>query len=247
LQKGLDYADENVSSNGEELVYENSDKSEAKLVYNYLTIPRGGQFFLKLSDDTRVWLNAESQLKFPVNFKKGETREVKLVYGEAYFEVSDSALHDGSKFKVISDRQYVEVLGTRFNIKAYKDEAQIYTTLVEGKVMVNTSSQKQILLPNQQVILDAESKLNSVYPVDVNSVISWKNGIFKFKETPLKDIMKVLSRWYDMDVVFENKSLETVKFKGVLDREQSIEEILSAIKSVSINNYEINNNTVIIR
>jgi len=247
LDKESDYKNENVSSNGEELIYKSSNTRGKTPVYNYLTVPRGGQFSIKLSDGTKVWLNSESQLKYPVDFVKGKTREVELVYGEAYFEVSASVLHDGAKFKVISEDQYVEVLGTKFNIKAYKEEKNIYTTLVEGKVMVNTFSEEQILVPNQQLDLDIDSKRIRVYNVDVDITISWKDGVFKFKESSLKDIMKVLSRWYDMDVVFENKSLEAVKFKGVLDRKQSIEEILSAIKSVSINNYEINNNTVIIK
>ena len=247
LDKGNTYQTQNANSNGEQIVYKAGEQSPTEIAYNYLTIPRGGQFFIKLSDGTQVWLNSESQLKYPVYFKKGATRQVELVYGEAYFDVSPSSEHKGAKFKVFNQSQEVEVLGTEFNIKAYKDETHIYTTLVEGKVEVNTSTVKQLLTPNQQSNVDVINNNISVAVVDVNTEISWKNGIFSFKGKPLKDIMKVISRWYDVDVVFVNKDLESIKFKGILDKHQSIEEILSIMKSSTINNYEINNNTLILK
>ena len=164
----------------------------------------------------------------------GETRKVELVYGEAYFNVSPSTEHKGAKFRVINNAQDVEVLGTQFNIKAYKDESNIYTTLVEGKVEINASGVKQILVPNQQSNVNIVNSEISVYIVDVGNEISWIKGIFSFKGKPLKDIMKVLSRWYNVDIVFENKDLESIKFKGALDKDWTIEEILSIMKSNSI-------------
>ena len=137
LEKGKAFKTNVVNSNGEKLVYNKTNQT--KITYNYLTIPRGGQYFVKLSDGTEVWLNSESQLKFPVAFIKGQTREVTLVYGEAYFAVSPSTNHNGATFKVMNQGQEVEVLGTEFNIKAYKDEINIYTTLVEGKVTVSNA------------------------------------------------------------------------------------------------------------
>ena len=141
LEKGTPVQTQNANSNGEELIYESS-KNTSRLVYNYLTIPRGGQFVIKLSDGTKVWLNSASQLKFPVAFIEGESREVELVYGEAYFEVSPSTAHKGAHFQVYNKKQKVEVVGTEFNIKAYKDESNIYTTLVNGKVNVETGNKK---------------------------------------------------------------------------------------------------------
>ncbi|MFH4966525.1 FecR family protein [Gaetbulibacter sp. M235] len=247
LEKGNAFQTQNASSNGEEIIYKANKQTITEIAYNYLTIPRGGQYFVKLSDGTRVWLNSESQLKFPVSFVDGETRKVELVYGEAYFDVSPSTEHKGSKFKVINRAQEVEVIGTEFNIKAYKDETNIYTTLVEGIVTVDNGISKQNLIPNQQSNLNTENNSISVANVNVEEEISWKNGIFSFKEKPLKNIMKVISRWYDVDVIFENKDIESIKFKGILDKKQSIDEILSIMKSSTINNYEIRNKTIMLK
>src|SRR5690606_40703343 len=123
LEKGDSIQTHNAISNGEEIIYNNN--TSRQLVYNYLTIPRGGQFQLTLSDGTRVWLNSETQIKYPVSFTDGESRQVELVYGEAYFEVSHSTEHKGSDFIVYNQNQEVQVLGTEFNIKAYKDDSNI--------------------------------------------------------------------------------------------------------------------------
>ena len=249
LEKGASFKTKNANSNGEQIVYGAAKKNKnSKTRYNYLTVPRGGQFFVKLSDGTQVWLNSESQLKYPESFIYGETRKVELVYGEAYFDVSPSTEHKGAKFQVFNQSQEIEVLGTEFNIKAYKDETNIYTTLVEGKVVVDNGVLKQNLTPNQQSTLNVLNNNMSVAVVDVYTEISWKNGIFSFKGKSLKDIMKVISRWYDIDVIFESAELEGVTFKGVLGKDQNIEEILLTIKTLSIiKDYEITNNKIILR
>ena len=248
LVKGASFQTQNATSNGEAIIYDNNTSRE--LVYNHLTIPRGGQFQLTLSDGTQVWLNSETQLKYPVSFAKGESRQVELVYGEAYFDVSPSTDHNGATFKVFNNNQDVEVLGTEFNIKAYMDETNIYTTLVEGSVAVSAANQGMVLAPNEQSNLDIKTNALSVSVINVKNEISWKEGVFRFKDMSLKHIMKVLSRWYDVDVVFENKALEgdAITFKGVLGRNQSIEAILSAIKnSKTISNYEVNDKTIILK
>ncbi|MEP5339020.1 MAG: FecR domain-containing protein [Algibacter sp.] len=247
LEKGNNYQIKNANSNGEKIIYEANNKKTKEIVYNHLTIPRGGQFHLVLEDGTEVWLNSESQLKYPVSFTDDATREVELVYGEAYFEVSPSTNHKGAKFKLLNKSQEIEVLGTAFNVKAYKDETNIYTTLVEGKVAVSNAVSKQNLIPNQQLNLDLKNNSITVYKVDVSSEISWIKGVFSFKGKSLKDIMKVISRWYDVDIIFENKDLESIKFKGSLDKNQSIEEILTIMKSNTINNYEIVDKTIILK
>ncbi len=247
LGKGSVYQSKSVKSNGENIEYRSNDEKSNKIVYNFLTVPRGGKFFIKLSDGTQVWLNAESQLKFPVNFIPGKTRSVELVYGEAYFDVSPSTIHGGDNFEVMNRHQVVEVVGTEFNIKAYKDDSNLYTTLVEGKIILDAGDSKQNLLPNQQSNLDLKKNSISIKTVDVNPEISWIKGLFSFKEMPLKEIMKVISRWYDVDVVFKNTDLEKVKFKGTLSRDQDIEEILSIMKSTTIQSYEIKNRTIIIK
>lgn len=248
LKKGASYKTTNASSNGEQLVYEASKKSHSEIKYNYLTVPRGGQFYVQLSDGTQVWLNSESQLKYPVAFTDGETRNVDLVYGEAYFEVSHSTEHKGSRFKVYSRGQNVEVLGTQFNVKAYNDETNIYTTLVEGKVAINCESGEKYLKPNQQSNLNLNDSSLTISNIDVKKEIAWKDGVFNFDSKMLKDIMVILSRWYDMDVVFENKALEKQKFVGLINKNYSIEDVLSLMKDMNIiNSYSINNKTIVLK
>lgn len=247
LEKGTPIKTQNAHINGGEIIYKDSKQNPSKLVYNYLTIPRGGQFVIKLSDGTKVWLNSASQLKFPVAFIEGVSRDVELVYGEAYFEVSKSTEHKGAHFQVYNKNQKVEVVGTEFNIKAYNDESNVYTTLVNGKVNVETGNKKLRLSPNQQLNLDLKNNTSIIKTVDAYNEISWKDGIFTFKGKPLKEIMKVISRWYDVDVIFVNKKLENVQFKGSLDKKQSLEEILSIMKSTTIDSYEIKDKTLMIK
>lgn len=247
LEKGKTYNTGNVSSNGEKLVY-NSKNNNNVISNNFLTIPRGGQFFVQLADSTKVWLNSESQLKYPVEFVDGETRQVELVYGEAYFEVSPSTKHKGSKFKVKTQQQNVEVIGTQFNIKAYKDESTIYTTLVEGKVAISNAKNKEFLAPSQQSKISRNNDNIQIETVDVYNETSWRKGLFVFKGMPLKDISKVLSRWYDVDIEFADPALGNVKFNGVLNKDQKLEDILTTIKNINfINAYEIKKHKVIIK
>ena len=248
LKNGNTYHTQNATSNGKQIVYKTSEQKQTKIAYNYLTIPRGGQFFIKLADGTQVWLNSESQLKFPVAFVDGEIRQVELVYGEAYFDVSPSTKHKGSKFKVFNKSQEVEVVGTEFNIKAYKDETNVYTTLVKGKVDVSIANTKQRLIPNQQLNLNLKTNTSVINSIDVYDEISWKEGVFSFRRKSLEDIMKVLSRWYDLDVKFANPNLKKSGFNGIVGKDQKIEDILETIKSYGvIKDYKIINKTVILK
>ncbi len=248
LEKGESYQTHNASSNGEEIIYEAEKRNKTEVVYNYLTIPRGGQFFIKLSDGTQVWLNSESQLEYPVSFIEGEARKVELVYGEAYFDVSPSSEHGGSKFKVFNQSQEIEVLGTEFNIKAYRDETNIYTTLVEGKVSINSAISNQILKPNQQTNLNLKEKSLTISDVDVYNETSWKEGVFSFQRKPLGDIMKVLSRWYNIDVQFNDVEIKNAGFNGAIGKDQKLEDILETIKNFGvIKNYEIEKQRVILK
>ncbi|MCF7567564.1 DUF4974 domain-containing protein [Sabulilitoribacter arenilitoris] len=247
LESGMSFQTNNANSNGEEIVYKTEAKTHSKTVYNHLNIPRGGQFSVKLSDGTQVWLNSESQLKYPVHFKEGEVRQVELIYGEAYFDVSPSEKNHGDGFRVSCNEQDVYVLGTEFNIKAYKDETNVYTTLVEGKVDVNTENGNQVLTPNQQLNLDVNTGVSSVLEVDVYNEVSWKEGVFSFNSKSLKEMMKVLSRWYDKDIVFKNKTIENEEFVGVLRKNENLEDILRSIKNFGvIKNFEIDDKKVIL-
>ncbi len=251
LEKGNAITTQNANSNGEQIVYQPTTNTSTKQsqrsqqpTTNALTIPRGGQFHVVLSDGTEIWLNSETLLKYPVTFIEGVDRQVELIYGEAYFKVKNNA----TKFTVINNTQATEVLGTQFNIKAYKDEDSVYTTLVEGKVTVNTSSKKQTLLPSQQSTINKNNKTLKVKTVDVRTETAWVNGDFVFSRKPLNDIVKVLSRWYNVDFEFQNKTIESETFSGELSKHQSINEILTQIKNTGIiNDYEINETKVTLK
>ncbi|MCM4164575.1 MULTISPECIES: FecR family protein [unclassified Arenibacter] len=248
LERGSTYQTQNAHSNGEEIVYLPKEGNITKVANNILTIPRGGLFHLVLSDKSEVWLNSESQLKYPVSFVKGQPRIVELVYGEGYFVVSPSTEHGDAKFIVANQSQEIEVLGTEFNIKAYKDESNIYTTLVEGKVSVSTLTTKKMLKPSQQANLNLIDNSMDIGTVNVYSEISWKDGVFSFRRKPLLEIMKVLSRWYDIDVNFEDPKLEKALFNGALGKDQNIEDILNTIKNFGvIKDYEIINKTILLK
>ena len=244
------FTNSNVVNKEDQLVYSKTNDKIEEVAYNYLTVPRGGQYTVKLADGTQVWLNSETQLKYPVKFIDKHPRLVDLVYGEAYFKVTSSDKNEGAKFIVKTQTQDVEVVGTEFNIKAYKDDGILYTTLVEGKVVVENKNNTVILKPGQQsrIIFFNEESSITVVSVDVESEISWKKGVFSFKDKPLKDIVKVLSRWYDVDIEITDKKMENVRFKGVLNKNQNIEEILLIIKTMkSINNYEIKKGKITIK
>ena len=246
LGKGQNYTANNVEAHDEELVY--SPESKQTIDYNFLTVPRGGEFHVKLSDGTQVWLNSASQIKYPNSFIEGQVREVELVYGEAYFDVSPSTEHKGASFKVLSAGQEVEVLGTEFNVKAYSDETYVFTTLVEGSIALEVNGQKRILKPDEMATHNTIDHSFTVKTVDVFDEVSWRNNVFSFKSKSLKEIMRVLSRWYDMDVEFQDKSIENTRFIGVLDKKQDIEEIVENIKNLGfINSYEIHDKTLILK
>lgn len=217
-------------------------------VFNYLEVPRGGQYQLTLADGTKIWLNADTKIKYPVAFQPGKTRTVELLYGEVYLDVSHSTMHQGDAFKIIAQEQEVEVIGTEFNLKAYKEDTKIYTTLVEGKIRIITNGKQSNLNPGEQSILDLNSGQLSKSQVDVNYDTAWIRGYFYFKDKPLKEIMQVLARWYDVRISFNSSDLEKVKFSGLLSKKQTIKGILKGIKNTkTIDAYEIKNNTVTIR
>jgi len=248
LEKGRKYTTEKVRSNGDNLVYSKKNTSKAdNLAYNYLTIPKGGQFFVELSDGTKVWINSESKLKYPVSFKKGQPREVSLLYGEAYFDVTPSDNNDGSSFIVNTKEQDVTVLGTEFNIKAYKEDDSILTTLVEGRVNVTNGVFSKELTPGLQSNVNQKNESISVKKVDVTYETAWKNGYFMFDKETLGKMMTTLARWYDVEFVYEEESKKDIVFSGLLNRANSIEELLDNLEKTGEVEFEIENKRVLIK
>lgn len=255
VKKGTPISLQNWSNTNSTLEYRNNgDVKSSNTKFNELYTPKGSIYSVLLSDSTKIWLNSETKIKYPTNFSKTQTRTVELVYGEAYFEVSPSTKNNDTKFVVKSNLQNIEVLGTKFNLKAYKDEINTYTTLVEGKVKVNSSFDETLLKPNYQSIISYNSEKFILKEANISEIIAWKNGVFSFRKLPLADIMRTLSRWYDVDVVFLSQEISSIQLTGVFDKEQSIEDILSiiAITNSKVTNskkiaYEINNNTIIFK
>lgn len=235
-----------ISQVNDELNYVDgkSDKSKKNL-QNTLVIPRGGEYSLVLSDGTKVFLNSMSKLVYPVRFS-GENREVTLE-GEAYFEVHKDELHP---FVVSVNGIQINVLGTKFNVNAYQDEQQIYTTLVEGKVRVNSRNQHEsewLLHPDQQAIFDKSNAEVIIRNVDAKQFMQWTTGTYTFTNQSLEEIMKSLSRWYDFTYSFRDESLKTLRFEGGLNKYESIEPILDIIKRTGKVKYEIAGKEIIFK
>lgn len=247
LKQTEPYKNAHATKQGENLIYKSHKKEVEEIIYNYLTIPRGEYFFVQLEDGTKVWLNAESRLKFPVQFPKNQTRKVELVYGEAYFDVAHSSKHNGMPFNVVINNQTVKVTGTQFNVKAYKEEQHIYTTLVEGKVRINnSSSEEKLAVGYQSVVKKGTDKIN-IKKVDVFNEISWYKGIFIFEKKSLKEITNSLSRIYDVNFQFENTKKETFIFSGLLKRGEKINSILKNIEKTGEVSFKINDNIIVIK
>jgi transmembrane sensor len=200
------------------------------IAMNTLTTPRGGQYEVVLPDGTKVWLNAASSLRYPTSFP-GNERRVELT-GEAYFEVAKNA---AQPFFVKTTNQTVEVLGTHFNINSYSDEVSTKTTLLEGRVNVtNTSGMLLVKLkPGQQAIGTINGmKVNT--DVDVEEAIAWKNGKFMFKNTDLPTIMRLLSRWYDVDVEYQGTIAEK-HYMGRISRHVPVSQVFEILKTSGVN------------
>lgn len=217
-----------------QLMYEGNSGNKSTVLYNHISTPRGGQYTIMLSDGTKVILNAASSLKYPTTFN-GSERTVELT-GEGYFEVA----HNKSKpFKVLSDGQTVEVLGTHFNINAYTDEPNIKTTLVEGSVNVNG----MIIKPNQQAVLGVSRQI-VVKQVDASAAIAWKDGLFKFDHTDIKTSMRQIARWYDVEVVYEGE-VKNEQFYGKIERSYTLSEVLKVLELSNIH-FKIDGRKIIV-
>ncbi len=233
-----------IGKANDELTYiGNQTGKSKKTLRNTLVISKGEEYSIVLSDSTKVFLNSMSKLAFPVRFS-GNKREVTLE-GEAYFEVHKDSQHP---FIVTVNGMQINVLGTSFNVNAYPDEQNVYTTLVEGKVMINQVNQenkKMYLEPDQQAIfskLDSEMKIRNV---DAKQYMQWTTGTYTFTNQSLDEIMKSLSRWYDFTYSFSDESLKTIRFEGGLNKYESIEPILEIITRTEKVNYKIEGKEII--
>ena len=188
---------------------------------------------MELSDGTKVWLNSDSKIKYPVRFEGSKTRVVELLYGEAYFEVSPGTENGGAAFDVLTRNQNIRVLGTKFNVKAYNNENTVATTLVEGRVAVANGGGLKILKPNDQSLVHDGAEQIEILRVDAIREVSWVNNLFVFEEESLETIMKEISRWYNVETVFQSMEKKKLTFTAVLERNKKIEEVLELFEATS--------------
>jgi ferric-dicitrate binding protein FerR (iron transport regulator) len=210
------------------IAYTPEGRKKTEMLYNTITTPRAGQYELILPDGSKVWLNSESSIRFPVSFT-GSFRFVEIT-GEAYFEVAEN--HE-MPFRVRTAGITVEVLGTSFNVRAYADEGSVNTTLVEGSVLIASPVSQTKIIPGQMATADGSGQISIENDADIDEIIAWKKGLFMFNSENIEHIMSHISRWYDVDVVFAGEvSSET--FSGIVSRKSNVSEVLRIMEQAGI-------------
>ncbi len=213
-----------VSRTADGLVYGPTADPAASQKYNTVQTPNGGQYRVVLPDGTKVWLNAASSLKYPISFGAFRERRVELV-GEAYFEVAHNR---ALPFRVVSRGQTVEVLGTHFNVNSYGDEKATTTTLEEGSVRVIAGATATVIEPGEQAVLDNQGKI-TVRDADMRSALAWKDGKIIFRDADIRSIMRQVSRWYDLEIVYAGKVPDRT-FNGGVERTANLSSLLKILE-----------------
>lgn len=236
-------------ANGE-LTYESGREDQDKpVVFNTLSTPRGGQYKLILPDGSMVWLNSASSIRFPSAFDRSP-REVEIT-GEAYFEVTHMTASSGAAAKknipfiVHANGVTVEVLGTHFNINAYKDESVVKTTLLQGSVSVSKADRHQMLLPGEQACISGDGPIRLVTNPDIHEVMGWKNGYFEFRDDSISTIMRQVARWYDVNIKYEGDIPQL--FIGKVPRNLNVSTLCKILESTGWVHFSINGREIVVR
>ena len=223
---------------------EDSLCTQGSPIFNTLQIPRGGEYFLTLADGTEVWLNAETEIRYPVQF----TGDKRVVYldGEAYFTVAPDK---NKPFTVVSTHASVSVLGTQFNFRAYPDERDVLTTLVSGSVIMQSEKYKQQikLVPGEQGVLEKNSAKLMKQEVNTYLYTAWKDGRFAFRDARLEDLFNILARWYDLSVFYQSPEAKDIRFTGDLNKTDDFKSILKIIEQNERVIFTVNQRTVFIQ
>lgn len=221
---------------------ESTGEATHELVYNTLEIPRSGEYKLVLADGTRIWLNSQTTIKYPVTFS-GEARDVYLT-GEAYFDVAKGR----QPFVVHTPEGSVQVLGTQFNVKAYLEDAEEAVTLDEGsvRVTVNDGLFREIT-PGYQALITKRNQQLTAQTVDTRLYTGWRSGVFRFDGETLEGVMKVLARWYDFQYQFDTVSTQNLHFSGTLKRYDSAQKVFQMIEQTAHVTISIEDEYVVIK
>lgn len=225
------------------IIYDTKASKGQELIYNTIKVARGQEYNMQLADGTRVWLNADSELKFPVEFV-GNNRKVYLK-GEAYFDV---AKNKNKQFIVNAHGQDVKVYGTEFNVNAY-DESLVKTVLVEGSVSVTMESYgvEEEMLPGELFMANCKNGSTSKQKVDVYPYIAWKDGNFIFRNERLEDIMQRLERWYQIKVFFADHEAKEQLLVGDMKRYDSIDKLLYFIQKGTNAQFDVNGDVIVVK
>lgn len=224
-----------VSLNNGRLAYTQNGNATAEVFFNTISTPRGRQYRLQLPDGTNVWLNAASSLKYPTAFTGKERRVV--ITGEAYFEVARQA---NMPFRVsFGSSSEIEVLGTHFNVNAYTEESSMNTTLLEGSVKISTAGNQPVeIKPGQQAQVGAmasgKGSLKVVNDVNIENVVAWKNGAFSFDDATMRQVLRQLSRWYDVEVEYRGQVADKI-IRGKMGRDLTLAQIIIVLRGLRIN------------
>lgn len=233
-----------IKLNSGQLTYKQAhsgNSAEFQPAYNTLYTPRGGQYGVILPDGTKVWLNAASSLHYPVAFT-GNTRTVEI-QGEGYFDIKPNPQ---KPFIVKVNNMKIEVLGTQFDVNAYKDDGEIKTTLAGGSIRVQGGIKSVLLKPGENVIVDDKDENMKVGVANVAAAIAWKNGLFYFDNTNIKEIMAQVSRWYDVNVKYETNELSDKSYSGVLPRYSDVNTLLKMLEMTGTVHFEIKGRTIFV-
>lgn len=213
--------------------------AKPKSSYNTLSTARGEQYQVRLPDSSLVWLNAASELKYPSSFNTLKERRVELS-GEAYFEV---AKNKKQPFVVQADGQEVKVLGTHFNVSSYSDEPDAITTLLEGSVQISGNGEVKVLKPGERAVRTGNQI--KVSEADLSEDMAWKNGDFYFNNVGIASIMRQISRWYDVDIIYQGE-LTDEKFYGTISRSKNIKQVLNVLEKTKSVHFKVEGRRVLI-
>ena len=242
LRSDLAQSDSLLLVSARSLKYRDIDSPDTTEIFHTLEIPRGGEYLLTLSDGTMIYLNSESTLSFPVKFQ-GKERKVYLT-GEAYFKVAKNTEHP---FVVTAGELEVLVTGTTFGVRAYKDEKDIQTTLESGQVTVRVEGKSVNLVPNKQVLFNKSTMGLEVRDVDVDLYLAWADGRLVYDNCPLEKILTDLGRWYNIDVFYSRDELRSYQFSLNMKKHEEFTQVLELIGKTGEVQFEIKDNTVIVK
>lgn len=225
------------------LVYKTGQNTGGLPTYNALVVPKGGEYKLVLADGTEVWINADTKIRYQVNFDAAKTRTVFLEKGEAYFKVTKNP---EKPFVVHHGKIKVQVLGTSFNVNAYTEDVQ--TTLAEGRVKLSSADggAQVELVPGEQASFNRLNGSFKKQEIDVYPFVAWKDGILAFENVTMATLMTQIGRLYDYDIELKDEGLKQLHYSGSTDKSADVRKILNIIQKTSKLKFTIKERTIIV-